>query len=79
MTQPNNKMTFDEAYRALEETVRAMEAPDIDFRQSLVLYEKACKLVVYCQRKLADAKTEISEINERVRKLKETNAPLFED
>ena len=79
MTEPNNNMTFDEAYRALEETVRAMEAPEINFKESLALYEKACRLVVYCQRKLAEAKAEITDINERVRKLKETNAPLFED
>lgn len=75
----NNHMTFDEAYKALEETVRAMEAPGINFKESLVLYEQACRLVVYCQRKLAEAKAEISDINERVRKLKETKAPLFED
>lgn len=79
MTELNNKMTFDEAYKALEETVREMETPGIQFKDSLRLYEQACKLVVYCQRKLADAKGQVTEINERVRKLKETNAPLFED
>ena len=75
----NNHMTFDEAYKALEETVRLMEKPGINFNESLAYYEQACKLVVYCQRKLATAKGQITEINERVRKLKETNAPLFED
>lgn len=79
MMELNNEMTFEEAYKALEETVRAMEAPDIDFNHSLQLYEQACKLVALCQRRLGEAKIRITDINEHVRMLKENNMPIFED
>lgn len=79
MTELKNDMTFHEAYKALEETVREMETPGLDFERSLQLYEQACKLVVMCRRRIGEARLRITEVNERVRKLHETNAPLFED
>lgn len=79
MTEINNKMNFEQAYRALSETVHTLEDPNTTLEDSLKLYEQACKLVIYCQRKLADAKGEITDINTRIAKLKASDAPLFED
>ena len=79
MTELNNNMTFDEAYHALEETIRQMEAPDISFQENLRLYEQAGRLVLYCRRKLTEAREQVADVNRRLRVLKETNAPLFED
>ena len=79
MTELNNHMTYEEAYSALKETVAALEDPKTVIEKSLMLYERACKLVLYCQRKLGEARLEVTDINTRIKKLKEDNAPLFED
>ena len=79
MIELNNKMTFDEAYSALEETVSLMEKPDISFQENLRLYEQAGRLVLYCRRKIDEAREQVTDVNLRLRLLKETNAPIFED
>lgn len=79
MTEINNNMDFEQAYAALKETVAAMEKKDNSIDENLALYEQACKLVVYCQRKLNVARSKITDINERVRELKASGEPLFED
>lgn len=79
MTEINNEMDFQQAYQALRETVTAMEDPKITIDESLQLYEQACKLVLFCQRKLNDTKTKITDINERITALKDSDEPLFED
>lgn len=76
MTEEMKKMTFDEAYRALEKTVAEMEAPDISFEESLKRYEQACELVACCRKKLDEAKLKMSDINERVRKMTSTSAAI---
>lgn len=79
MTELNNHMTYEEAYNALRETVALLEDPKTVIEDSLALYERACRLVIYCQRKLGEAKLEVTDINTRIKRLKEDNAPLFED
>ena len=79
MSDINNNMDFEQAYNALRETVTALEDPGNKIDETLALYEKACKLVVFCQRKLNETKIRITDINERVAELKDSDTPLFED
>lgn len=78
MTEINNNMNFEEAYAALSETVEAMEKEDNTIEETLALYERACTLVVFCQRKLNAAKDKITDINERIRELSNSDEPLSE-
>lgn len=77
MTELTNDMTYEEAYAALKETVAALEDSKTTIDDSLALYERACRLVVYCQRKLSAAKLEITDINARIAELRKEEAPLF--
>ena len=79
MTEINNNMDFQQAYAALNETVAQLEDPKTTIDESIALYEQACKLVVFCQRKLNETKGKITDINERVAELRKSGAPLFED
>lgn len=77
MMELTNDMSFEQAYTALKETVAAMGDPQTTVEDSLVLYERACRLVIYCQRKLNDLKLEVTEINERMAELKNSHEDLF--
>ena len=77
MTELTNDMTYEEAYAALKETVSALEDPKTTIADSLELYERACRLVLYCQRKLTDVKMSVTDINARVAELRKNNEPLF--
>ena len=79
MAELNNQMDFEEAYAALRDVVAKLEDPKNKIEDSIALYEQACRLVLYCRRKLAEAKMQITDINERIAKLKETGGDLFED
>ena len=79
MIELSNNMDFEEAYAALKEAVAALEASKDKIEDTIALYEKACRLVVYCQRKLNDTKSRIVDINERIRELRANGEPLFED
>lgn len=77
MIELNNHMTYEEAYAALKETVAVLEDPKTGIEESLALYERACRLVVYCQRKLADVKMQVTDINTRIAEIKKKNEDLF--
>lgn len=79
MIEINNNMEFDTAYAALKETVALMETSKNDIDALLMYYERACRLIVYCQRELQKTRGKITEINERVAELRKSGAPLFED
>ena len=79
MTEINNQMDFQQAYAALKETVAELEKPETTIDESIVLYEKACKLVVFCQRKLSETQSRITDINECIAELRQSGEPLFED
>ena len=72
-----NDMSYEEAYTALKETVAILEDPKTMIDDSLKLYERACKLVIYCQRKLGEAKMEITDINARISEIKKSGDPIF--
>ncbi len=77
--EKNQTMTFDEAYRELEKTVLAMENPDVSFEESLRLYQEAYRLIAYCQELLKDAKQQIVDINEQIKKLTQSPDAYIED
>lgn len=77
MTELKNDMTYEEAFAALKETVAVLEDPKTSIDESLTLYDRACRLVVFCQRKLGDAKMEVTDINARIAEMKKNNETLF--
>lgn len=79
MTELNDNMTFEEGYDALKEIVAQLSDPKNKIEENIALYEQACRLVLHCRRKLAEAKMQITDINERIAQLKNTDAKLFED
>ena len=78
MIETKKNMTFDEAYAALEKTIRAMEAPNLTFEENLELYEYSCKLVIYCRRLLERSRAQMDDVNKRMRKLLDSGAPIPE-
>lgn len=79
MDEISNEMDFQQAFDSLKETVDKLEDPNTTIDESIELYEQACKLVVFCQRKLNDNKLRITDINERIAQLRQNSEPLFED
>jgi exodeoxyribonuclease VII small subunit len=77
MKELNNNMTYEEAYAALRETVNALEDPNLEIEDSLALYERACRLVIFCQRKLGEIKMKVTDINTRMKQLRESGEELF--
>ena len=74
----DTKMTFEEASEQLNQVVRKMEDPKCTLDDSIKYYEQAYELIVYCQKKLDEAKGAITDINERIARAKQ-NDNLFED
>ena len=70
MSELNEKMDFEEAYAALREVVTQMEDPNNKIEENIALYEKACRLVLFCRR---------TDINERIAQLKDSGDDIFED
>lgn len=63
-------LNFEETYKKLNETVRAMEAPDVTLEESMKLYEQAGVLVIECEKILKNAKSEVVDINARLKALR---------
>ncbi|GEM_PF-62372 len=79
MAELNDKMDFEEAYAALREVVAQLENPKNKIEENIALYEKACRLVLLCRRKLDEAKMQITDINERIAQLKNSGETIFEE
>ena len=77
MTELTNDMTYEQAYAALKDTVAALGDSKTPIDESLVLYERACRLVIYCQRKLSEVKFKVTDINTRMSEIKNSDEPLF--
>ncbi|MEA3337653.1 MAG: exodeoxyribonuclease VII small subunit [Chloroflexota bacterium] len=56
------KLTFEQAYEQLEQTVHAMEAGDLPLDETLALFEKGHKLARYCDQLLNDAELRVQQI-----------------
>ena len=56
------KMSFEDALRALEEVVRALEAGEVPLDESITLYERGEQLRKHCQARLDAAQARIEKI-----------------
>ena len=61
----DKKMTFEEANRALEETVRKLETESASLEESMALYAEACELLAFCVKALEGYKGQIMDIHKR--------------
>ena len=52
-------LSFEEAYKKLEEIAERLESPDITLDESLALFEEGVKLSKYCDEMLLKAKQKI--------------------
>jgi len=55
-------LSFEEALRALEETVAALEAGDLTLEESLALFEKGQKLAALCNQQLENASLRVEQL-----------------
>lgn len=75
----SKELTFEKANKQLEDIVAKMEKGDVPLDECMKLYEEAYKLLTYCTRKLDECKGQITDINERIEKMKTNGDSLFED
>jgi exodeoxyribonuclease VII small subunit len=55
-------LSFEEALRALEETVAGLEAGDFTLEESLALFEKGQKLAAFCNTQLENASLRVEQL-----------------
>lgn len=75
----SKEMTYEQANKQLEEIVAKMEKGDVPLEQCMLLYEQAYTLLDFCTKKLEECKGQITDINERIEKMKVDTDSLFED
>lgn len=56
-------LSFEEAYRRLQETVEELENGALPLEESLALYERGMDLIALCARHLAEAEVRLVEID----------------
>ncbi len=69
MNKQLEELTFEEAFAELERVVSAMEKPGVDFQKNMEYYALAGRLVEQCQKRLAEAKGKITDIDTHIRSL----------
>jgi exodeoxyribonuclease VII small subunit len=57
-----SKLSFEEAMKALEEVVRALESGNVELEKSIALYEQGAKLKAHCEKKLKEAEEKVAKI-----------------
>lgn len=75
-------LTFEQANKKLEETVKVLESGKLDLQESMKVYEEACVLLNFCYKELDKCKGQMQDINERISKLDNMNnldGELFND
>lgn len=60
--KPIGEMSFEEALRALEATVRKLESGEVPLDESIALYERGEELRKACQKRLDAAQAKIDKI-----------------
>ncbi len=76
------KLTFEQANKKLEETVKVLESGKLDLQESMKIYEEACVLLDFCYKELDECKGQMQDINEKISKLENINnidGELFND
>ncbi|MDR1027068.1 MAG: exodeoxyribonuclease VII small subunit [Rickettsiales bacterium] len=56
-------LTFEDAYRQLQDIVKKMEAGALPLAETVAAYEQASKLKAYCEQLLKAAETKIEQLN----------------
>lgn len=62
--EEKERLTFEEALKQLESTVRQLEDEKITLEDSVQLYEKGIKLSKFCTEILEQAELRIEQVNE---------------
>lgn len=62
---PNEKLSFEEAYKQLTEIVKKMESGELSLSDSVAAYENGIKLKAYCEQVLKEAELKISTITDK--------------
>ncbi len=57
-----DKLSFEEALKALEEIVARLESGRVELEESITIYERGAALKTHCERKLKDAEARIEKI-----------------
>ena len=55
-------MSFEEAMKALEDVVRALESGNVELEKSIELYERGAALKSHCEAKLKAAEEKVEKI-----------------
>ncbi|HET7375841.1 MAG TPA: exodeoxyribonuclease VII small subunit [Anaerolineae bacterium] len=55
-------LTFEEAFKELEESVAKLESGELPLEESLALYERGQALAVYCGKLLDEAELKIEQV-----------------
>ena len=55
-------LTFEQAFKELEETVAKLEEGDLSLEASLALYERGQQLTAYCSRLLEEATLKVTQL-----------------
>ncbi len=61
MEEPD-QLTFEQAFRQLEEVVQKLEAGDLTLEDSLALFERGMALARLCEGRLDEAEQRVSQI-----------------
>ena len=59
---PKGGLSFEEAFRKLEETVRALDAGGLTLQEATSLFEEGIRLVRLCQELLGKAELKITQL-----------------
>ncbi len=57
-----DKMTFEEALKALEEIVSQLDSGEIDLDKAVEAYERGTNLKAHCEKKLKEAQLRVEKI-----------------
>jgi len=55
-------LSFEEAFKELEDTVRRLEEGGLTLDESIALFERGMKLAEYCDQKLDKAELKVSQL-----------------
>jgi exodeoxyribonuclease VII small subunit len=56
------KLSFEEAFKELEDTVHRLEGGGLTLDESITLFERGMKLAQHCGQKLDDAELKVSQL-----------------
>jgi exodeoxyribonuclease VII small subunit len=56
------KLSFEEAFKELEETVHRLEGGGLTLDESIALFERGMRLAEHCGQKLNDAELKVSQL-----------------